>query len=188
MFLSVTGMAVEVEIQRLLTSAHIEKWMQDVFHFQWCFLLGLSIIAVSLWWKLLNKSRLPEVLLYAVLTTIIMMGIDECGEELTLWVYPIYLFPVFPVITASNLVFVILTLSLTHQYFPTWKSFSAAAIVVSGLLSFVLEPAFAFMRLYQLLNWNYGYNFLIYISVALLVRVIVITLYSIAHHAQRHSN
>lgn len=188
MFLSVTGMAVEVEIQRLLTSAHIEKWMQDVFHFQWFFLLGLSIAALSLWWKLLNKSRLPEVLLYAVLITIIMMGVDECGEELTLWVYPIYLFPVFPVITASNLVFVILTLSLTHQYFSTWKSFSAAAIVVSGLLSFVLEPAFAFIKLYQLLNWNYGYNFLLYIAVALLVRGVVITLYSIAHHAQRQSN
>jgi len=188
MFFSVTGMAVEVEMQRLLTSAHIEKWMQDVFHFQWFLLLGLSIIALSMWWKLLNKARLPEVLLYAVFTTIIMMGVDECGEELTLWVYPIYLFPVFPVITAINLTSAILMLSITHQCFTTWKSFSTATIMVSGLLAFILEPAFSFINLYQLLNWNYGYNFLLYVVVGLLVRGIVATLFSIAHNAQRHSN
>jgi hypothetical protein len=189
MLLLVTGSAVEVEIQDMLTTTHIEKWLQqDVFHFKWWFLLGLLMLAIVLWWRLLNKTRMPEVLLYTVLITIVMMSIDECGEELILWVYPIYLFPVFPVITAINLLFVLLALSLTYQYFPTWKSFSSAAVVIAGLLSFILEPALAWADFYLLLNWNYGYNFLLYLAVALITRGAVVLIFSIAENAQRHSN
>jgi len=189
MLLSVTGLAVEVEIQKMLTSTHIEKWLQqDVFHFKWWFLLGLFTLTIVLWWKLLNKTRIPEVLLYTVLATIVMMGIDECSEELILWVYPIYLFPVFPVITAINLLFVPLALSLTYQNFPTWKGFGSAAIIIAGLLSFIFEPALAWADFYLLLNWNYGYSFLLYISVALVIRGAVVLIFSIAENAQRHAN
>lgn len=180
MLLSVTGTAVEVELQKMLTDSHFEKWMQDIVHINWWILFGLSVLSIALWWKLLNKARLPEILLYTVITLIIMMGLDECGEELTLWVYPVYLFPVFPVISASNLIFVTLSLSLTYQYFPTWKSFGAAVLGVAGFLSFILEPAFFEINLYRLLNWNYGYNFLLYIAVAVIVRGIVLLLFSIA--------
>ena len=184
MLLSVTGSAVEIEIQKMLTFTHIEKWLQqDVFHFKWWLLLGLSTLAIILWWKLLDKTRMPEVLLYTVLTTIVMMSIDECGEELILWVYPIYLFPVFPVITAINLLFAVLGLSLIYQYFPSWKSFSFAAIIIAGLLSFLLEPALAWADFYQLLNWNYGYSFLLYIAVALIIRGAVVLIFSIAENA-----
>lgn len=189
MLLSVTSWAAEIEIQKMLTSAHMEKWLQqDVFHFKWWFLLGLFTLTILLWWRLLNKTRIPEVLLYTVLTTIVMMSIDECGEELILWVYPIYLFPVFPVITAINLLFVPLALSLTYQYFPTWKSFSSAAIIIAGLLSFIFEPALAWADFYRLLNWSYGYSFLLYIAVALIIRGAVVLIYSIAENAQRHSS
>lgn len=184
MLLAVTGTAVEVELQKMLTTAHFDKWMQDIVHINWWILCSLSVLSVVLWWKLLNKARLPEVLLYTVITLIIMMGLDECGEELIFWVYPVYLFPIFPVISASNLLFVTLSLSLTYQYFSTWKGFGIAVIGVAGFLSFILEPAFAEIDLYRLLNWNYSYNFLLYIAVAVIVRGIVLLLFSIA---QRHS-
>ncbi|EIW16392.1 MULTISPECIES: hypothetical protein [Pelosinus] len=189
MLLAVTGSAAEIEIQKMLTSVHIEKWLQeDVFQFKWWLLLGLFTLTIALWWRMLNKARIPEILLYTVLTTIVMMSIDECGEELILWVYPIYLLPVFPVITAINLLFVSLVLSLTYQYFPTWKSFSSAAIIISGLLSFIFEPALAWADFYRLLNWNYGYSFLLYIAVALFIRGVVVLIFSIAENAQRHSS
>ncbi len=189
MLLSVTGLITEIEIQKMLTSAHVEKWLQeDVFHFKWWFLLGLSLFTIMLWWRLLNKARIPEILLYTILTTIVMMGIDECGDELTLWAYPIYLFPIFPVITAINLIFVPLALSITYQYFSTWKSFNLAAIIIAGLLSFIFEPALVLADFYQLLNWSYSYNFLLYIAVALIIRGIVVLILSIAKNAERHSS
>ena len=76
MLLAVTGTAVEVELQQMLTTAHVAKWMQDIVHMNWWILCGLSVLFTVLWWKLLNKARLPEVLLYTVLTLIIMMGLD----------------------------------------------------------------------------------------------------------------
>ncbi len=189
MLLSVTGWSAEIEIQKMLTSAHIEKWLlEDIFHFKWWLLLGLFTLIIVLWWRLLNKTRIPEILLYTVLTTIVMMCIDECGDELILWTYPIYLFSIFPVITAINLLFVPLVLSLTYQYFSTWKSFSLAAIIIAGLLSFIFEPALTWADFYRLLNWNYGYSFLLYIAVALIIRGVVVLIFSIAENAQRHSS
>lgn len=187
MLLSVTGTAAEVEIQKLLTSAHLEEWLQqDVFHLKWWLLLGLSGLAIALWWKLLNKTRMPEIILYTVLATIIMMSIDECGEELILWAYPIYLFPIFPVITAINLLILPLAFSITYQHFHTWKSFIPASVVVAGLVSFTFEPVLAWINLYQLLNWNYCYSFLIYFSVAVLIRWSVIKIFAIAEKAQKN--
>lgn len=189
MLFSVTGLAAEIEIQNMLTSVHIDKWLQhDVFHFKWWFLLGIFTLSIVLWWRILNKTRIPEVLLYTVLITLVMMGIDECGEELILWVYPIYLFPVFPVITAINLLFVSLSLSLAYQFFPTWKSFSCAAFIVAGLLAFIIDPILVWADFYRLLNWSYGYSFLLYLTAALLIKGAVVLIYSIAENAQKYSS
>jgi hypothetical protein len=187
MLLSMAGMPLEAEIQKMLTAVHMETWLQeDVFRLQWWFLLGLFILAVTVWWQMLNKTRLPEIILYAVLAMIVMMGIDEYGEELTLWDYPINLFPIFPVIATLNLALLPMVFSLTYQYFPTWKSFSFASIVMSGLLSFVIEPALVWGNFYQLLKWKYHYSFMIYIAVALFIRWSVNKIFGIAEKAQKH--
>lgn len=187
MLLSMTGMPLEAELQKKLTAVHMETWLrEDVFHLQWWFLLSLFIFTVIVWWQMLNKTRLPEIILYAVLTMIIMMGIDEYGEELTLWDYPINLLPIFPVIATLNLALLPMVFSLTYQYFPTWKSFSFASIVMSGLLSFVIEPALAQGNFYQLLNWKYHYSFMIYIAVALLIKWLISKIFVIAEKAQKH--
>ena len=89
MLLTVSGVSADVDIQKLLTSVRVEEWLrEDLFRFKWWFLLGLSTFLVVVWWKLIDKKRLPEIMLYAVLTTTLTMGIVEYGEELTLWDYP----------------------------------------------------------------------------------------------------
>lgn len=184
MLLSVTSIPIETELQQKLTAVHVETWLrEDVFHSQWWLLLGLLILAVVVWWKLLNKTQLPEIILYAVLTMIIMMGVDEYGEELTLWAYLVNILPIFPVITALNLVFLPMVFSLIYQYFPTWKSFSLASVIMAGLLSFILEPFLVRGSFYQLLNWEYYYSFAVYIAVALLIRWFVTKIFAIAERA-----
>ncbi|MDF2876036.1 MAG: hypothetical protein K0R22_2719 [Sporomusa sp.] len=187
MFLAVTGTPIEMEIQKLLTAVHLNKWLrEDLFHFNWWFLLGLSILSIVVWWKLLDKTRLPEILLYAVLTTLVTMGIDECGIELTLWFYPIYLLPIFPVLTAINLLILPVVFSLAYQHFNTWKSFILASITIAGLLSFAVEPALVWANFYQLLKWQYYYSFLIYVAVSLIIRWLIVKLFAIAEKAQAH--
>ncbi|QDR79197.1 hypothetical protein SPTER_04650 [Sporomusa termitida] len=187
MVLTVSGIPAEMRLQQLLTAVHLDKWLQEeLFQFQWWFLLGLYILTVAAWWKMLNKQRLPEIILYAVLTTIITMGIDEYGIELTLWTYPVCILPIFPVITAINLIALPTCFSIAYQRFPAWKSFACASILIAGVLAFVLEPLLAWANLYQLITWQYYYSFLLYITIALFIRWSVITILDIAARAQGH--
>jgi F0F1-type ATP synthase assembly protein I len=62
MFMS--GLPAEVEIQKVLTSVRIGEWLlQDLFHTKWWLLLGLSILGVVVWWRFIDKRRLPEIIL-----------------------------------------------------------------------------------------------------------------------------
>ncbi|WP_371381185.1 CBO0543 family protein [Sporomusa aerivorans] len=184
MLLAVTGMPLESEMQKLLTSTHIENWLrEDAFQLKWWFLLSLSILAVICWWKLLDKTRLPEITLYAVLTTIIIMGIDEYGAELILWDYPIYLFPIFPAIAAINLALFPMIFSLVYQHFTTWRSYIRASLMSAALLSFIIEPSLSYGNFYQLINWKYYYSFLLYIAVALLIKGLLVKVYALAGKA-----
>jgi hypothetical protein len=176
----------DVEVQKLLTYVHIDEWLQeDVFQLKWWFLLGMLLFAAVVWWKMLDRTRLPEIILYAVLTTIVIMGIDEYGEELTAWTYPTEISPIFSVFTAINLAAVPIVFSLIYQHFRTWTSFIRATVVMVGLLSFVFEPALTWGGFYQLLTWKYYYSFVVYLAVALLIRWIVVKIFVIAEKAQK---
>lgn len=125
MLFTVSDIPADVEIQRQLTSLRIDEWLrQDVFHFRWWFLLVLFIVSVLVWWKMVDKTRLHEISLYAALTTIITIGINEYGEELTLWDYPTDIIPIFQPLSSLNLASLPMIYSLVYQYFGTWKSFS----------------------------------------------------------------
>ncbi|HWR56117.1 MAG TPA: CBO0543 family protein [Negativicutes bacterium] len=179
------GMSTALELQKLLTDLRIDLWLQeDVFHFRWWFLLGLFFLSASVWCKVVDKSRLPKMVLFLVLTTIITLILDEFGEELTLWDYPTDILPVFPPLTAVDLASLPIIYSLIYQYFGTWKSFSLAAIIMAAVFSFILEPVLVWGGFYQLLKWKYYYGFPIYFAMALFIRWLVVMIYAAAEKAE----
>lgn len=185
MLLSVTGVPPDVEIQRQLTSIHIDQWLrEDVFHFRWWLLLILLVVSAYVWWKMIDKSRLPEIILYAALATIVVMAIVEYGEELTLWDYPTDIIPIFPPLTSINLISLPLIYSLIYQHFKTMKSFIMATVILTAVICFIIEPILVWGGFYQLLRWNYYFSYPIYASMAILIRTVVIKIYSITEKAK----
>jgi len=180
MFFEVSEIPKSVEIQRHLTSIHIDNWIKyDVFTSKWWLLLGLILILIIIWWVLLDKSRLPEILLYVVLATIMALGIVEYGEELTLWDYPIDIIPVFPPLTSINLLSLPLIYSLIYQYFTTKKSFAWATIIATTIICFILEPMLVWVNLYQLVHWEYYYSLPIDVILALFARIVLMKILDI---------
>src|SRR5690349_4754585 len=119
------------KVQWQLTSTRFDQWIKDdVFRLNWWLLLGLFIACSYTWWKTVDKSRLSEILLYVGLIIIVIIALDELGEELTLWDYSDDLFPLFPPITAVNLSSLPLIYSLLYQHFKTWNRFIVASIVM----------------------------------------------------------
>jgi hypothetical protein len=186
MLFSDSGASTAVELQKLLTCLRIDEWLQeDVFHFRWFFLIGVFTFSLFTWCKLVDKSRLPEIILHAGLTIIITLVLDEMGEELTLWDYPADIIAIFPPLSAVDLASLPMIYSLIYQYCKTWKSFLWATLVMSAVFCFVFEPLLAWSNFYDLLNWKYYYGFPIYIIMAVFLRWLVIKIYAIAEKSQK---
>jgi hypothetical protein len=180
MFFAISKIPKDVVIQKYLTSLHIDDWVKkDVFTIRWWIMLGLLFIALLVWLKLLHKATLHEICLYTVIAFIFVLGIDEYGDELTLWDYPIDVNPIFRPLTSLNLMILPLIYSLVYQYFRTRKSFALATIIITSIICFIIEPLLALGGFYQLLHWKYYFNFPIYVGMAILVKALVIKINSI---------
>ena len=169
-----------IEIQWSLTQARFDEWLKnDLFHFEWWLLLALFIIAAYVWWRTVDKSRLSEMILYTALVMIMILVLDELGEELALWDYPVDIIPIFPPISAIDLACLPFLYSLMYQIFKTWKSFIITSIVMSAVSCFVLEPIFVWSGIYQMLTWKGYYGFPLYFAIAVLARAAVERIQSI---------
>lgn len=179
MFFTAATIPPDVEVQRQLTSLHIDQWIrEDLFEFGWWLLLVSLVLCFFLWWKVVDKKRLPEILLYAALSAIVVMAKVEYGEELKLWDYPIDIIPIFPPLTSLDLIGIPMIYSLIFQLFRTNKSFLWATLITTAVICFILEPIMAWVGFYELLRWKYYLNYPIYAGIAIAVRAAVNRIYA----------
>lgn len=163
----------EVTIQNQLTDVRINEWLSEEFlKPKWWALILIVLILFVVWFKMIDKSRIREICLFTVLLTIIFMGIDEYGEELVLWDYPIDIIPLFPPLSSINLISIPLIYSQIYQHFKQ-KKFIYAVLISSAVICFVAEPLLTFLGYYDLINWHYYESYPIYVVVTLCTKGIV---------------
>jgi hypothetical protein len=168
-------------IQWHLTCARFSEWLQnDLFRWRWWLLVALYIGCIYIWWKTVDKSRLKEIVLYTAMIIVIILALDELGEELTLWDYPTDIFPLFPPISAIDFSCMPLIYSLIYQHCRTWRKFIIATLLMAAIFCFICEPLFVFLGIYQPLTWKYYYGFPIYTAMAIGIKAVVILFYKIA--------
>lgn len=178
---AIPGLQDAAVLQWRLTCVRFEEWLQnDVFRFRWWLLVILYILCVCIWWKTVDKSRLKEIALYTSIIIIIILTLDELGEELALWDYPVDIYPLFPPISAIDFSCMPLVYSLIYQHFRTWKSFAIASLTMAVIFCFILEPVFVWSGIYQTLIWKYYYGLPIYFAMALGTKGLVMWFYRIA--------
>jgi hypothetical protein len=152
----------------------------DLFRIRWWFLLIIFIASIYFWWKKIDKSRLNEIMLFTALAAIMILILDELGEELTLWDYPIDIFPLFPPIAAIDLACLPMLYSLIFQYFRSWKSYIIVSVIMSAISCFVLEPLFVLTGIYQMITWESYYGFPFYVLIGVVSKLIVKRIYFIS--------
>jgi hypothetical protein len=163
-----------------LTSIRFDEWVKnEVFQFKWWLLLVIFLVSVFVWWKTVDKSRLNELIVYAAIVSIMILVLDELGEELTLWDYPIAIVPLFPPIAAIDLASLPFVYSLIYQHFKKWKSFTIASIVMSIISCFVLEPLFVLSGIYQMITWKSYYGLPLYFGIAMIAKAALTKIYAI---------
>lgn len=160
-----------IDIQNKLIKMQYTSWIHnDLFSFQFWLLLFLLIAPWFLWWKLVRRDRLIEILLYGFLANIVVTFIDEFGCQLNLWEYQYDIEPLFPRMIPINYTILPVTFMLAYQYFPGWRQFFLIHTVIAVFFSFGFEPLFYALGIYKLYRWKFIYSFPLYIAVPVLLK------------------
>lgn len=175
-----------VEIQMQLTIKRFTEWLvEDIFHLRWWLLLALYFLSFWIWWKLADKTRLNEIVLFTAIVSIKILILDELGEELALWDYPVDIFPLFPPIAAINLSALPFLYSIIYQTFSKWKAYIVASAVMSVFSCLVFEPLFVLAGIYQMLKWKSYYGLPIYFEIGVVSKLMLSGIQLISRKARK---
>lgn len=161
------------DAEEKLISSQIAFWKANVlFSFEWWFLVLMSILVWLIWWKTVDRGRLPQIVMFGALVLIVTTLLDGIGSQLLLWDYPVQLMPTFSRFIPVDFVALPVSYMWIYQYFRSWKSFLIGVSASALLFAFVLEPVAAGMGLYVPLHWKHVYSFPIYIVIGVIIRVV----------------
>jgi hypothetical protein len=163
-----------LEVQNYCFQLQVQHWLKyEIFTPQAFLLLAMLILPWFLWWKLVDKTRFLEIIIFGLLICTAATLLDEVGCQLNWWDYRYDIEPLFPRLIPMNFTMLPVWYMLIYQYFTQWKSFITANIIASALLSFIGEPALAMTGIYVMLDWKHYYSFPIYIILALIFKVVL---------------
>ncbi|MDR4948098.1 CBO0543 family protein [Neobacillus cucumis] len=153
-----------------------EYWINnDLFSWQWWFLLLTTILTWIVWVKTVDKKRTHLILNYGLFFGIFSFVFDMIGVNHGAWAYPIRLYWAFiPPLLPFDLTYLPVIFMVTYQrYGQRWFSFILALIVISAVISLLIEPLFHWMGIYVMYKWKYIYSFPLYILLASFVKFLV---------------
>lgn len=158
--------------RRQFNEASFQYWLhQNLFTWQWWLLIAMTVAPWFVWWHWVDKSRLSEVITYGLFIGTVCTMLDLTGTNLVLWGYPYQLlWFIIPPIIPIDLCILPVEHMLLYQYFPRWKTYLLALIVLSAFNAFIAEPLFVRGDMYDLYHWKYIYSFPIYILKSLPIR------------------
>lgn len=160
-----------MQLQKQLVAISIKHWQKDTFNtWQWWLNVATLILPLFLWWKLVNKKELLPILIYGFFASSFAIFFDTIGETLVLWDYPYLVLPMDYILIDTDYSILPVAYMLVYQYFPMWKGFIIANVIISAIFSFLAEPLLVWLGLYELHGWKYIYSFPIYVAIAIICK------------------
>ena len=166
----------------MIASIKIDLWQRlystwlttELFSFTWWFSVLFLGISYFLWWKLLDKSKLVELLLFGSLIAVVSSFIDLIAENLVLWQYTVKILPFSPAFFPFHLTLAPLVLMLVYQYSDSWNKFLRYSVIAGGIYAFAIIPLFVLVGESRLIHWNYFNNFITFLARAIFCRWILL--------------
>lgn len=162
------------EVQQQLTDMRSEYWIQhDLFSMQWWLLIILLVLPWFVWWWLVDKTRIKNILLLGFLSSTPIVLLDDIGIQLQLWSYPYQLVKMVPRLNPIDFSVLPVLYMLLYQYFRSWKLYLLGSVIMALSFSYIAEPIFVRLNIYDLDNWKFTYSLPIYIGLAIFIRWII---------------
>ncbi len=157
---------------------------QTLFSIQWWSLIALIAISYTIWWVIVDKQRLSQILLFGAFVAIQRAVMDISGTNTALWSYDIRETPLYPSPFLHDFTLTPLALMVVYQYCHSWKKFLVWSGVATGIISFVFFPILSMLGFLKLYNWNYFYSFGMIFGLAIFGRWVVLGVISIQQKHQ----
>ncbi len=163
-----------LDIQDYCIQLQIQHWLKyELFTPQAGLLLAMLVLPWFVWWKLVDKKRFLEIIIFGLFICTAVTVLDEIGCQLNWWDYRYDIEPLFPRLIPMNFTMLPILYMLIYQYFTQWKEFITANIIASALYSFIGEPLFSMTGIYVLLEWKHYYSFPIYPVLAIIFKLVL---------------
>jgi hypothetical protein len=168
------------EVWQLLLS----DWLTGITTVKYWAMIAFIIVAYMVWYKLTDKRRLADLLLYGSFLAVMRFTIELAGVTAGLWFYKEHTLPLSPSPFIHVLTITPLTFMLVQQYSPNWKQFFIWNAVATGVLEAVVFPLLSALGYLQLMHWNYLYGAIVMFVIATLARAAFHLVIQVQHKAR----
>ncbi|WP_371377741.1 CBO0543 family protein [Sporomusa aerivorans] len=157
---------LRVELWQLL----LADWKADTLTVKYWAMVGVIAFAYTMWYRLTDKRRLVDLLLYGSLIAVMRELLDLFGVSAGLWIYKVRILPLSPSVLLMDWTIIPLIYMLVQQHSPNWRQFFAWSAVGTTIIAGVIFPVLSALDILQLMRWNYFYGFVSMFVVATLSR------------------
>lgn len=163
-----------IELRRKIFSISSTTWENEMlFSLKWWALILVVLVVWYVWWRFVNKERFVEICLVGFIAGLLSTILNSIGVEFTLWGFPDQLIGSIRVINVLDLTIIPVSYMLIYQYCPKWKPYLSVVFMWGFSGSFIGQPIFSYLDLYQLIKWDYILSLPVYIFIGVVVKLIV---------------
>ncbi|TYP73163.1 CBO0543 family protein [Paenibacillus methanolicus] len=155
-----TARLIDENVEQIhqLIQKKIEIWSEQVvFSNLWWMGAALSIIPWVIWIFYRKKSSTDRLLYVGFFASIIAVALDLVGDQLGFWNYRFNVIPVVPTYLPWDFTLMPVTIMWLIQFKPSVSPYLKAA-VFALLTSYVAEPFFQWLLVYNPVNWKFTYS------------------------------
>lgn len=154
-------------VRRELTDLTRAYWLEhDLGTWQWWLFVSLAIVPWMVFVRFVDRARVMEVLLYALLVGLASSVLDIMGSDLMLWGYKVrLLWFTYPALLCTDMTIIPVTFALIYQACSRWPAFVAVSLVFSVLYA-LMEIVFRWFDIYVSYRWHLLYSIPIYLALA----------------------
>jgi hypothetical protein len=149
-----------LEFSKDYTIKTVDYWAtHDLFTFYWWVHLFLLIVPWIIFYRIVDRKRIFEILLFGVLIGFLSLSMDVIGTILNFWEYKINLLPIVPWLSSVDFSVIPVFYMILYQSFRSWKSFIVVNVISASAFSFIAQPIVNWMGFVQPIIWEYAYSF-----------------------------
>lgn len=160
---------------------YINSWIiqSSIADLRWWLLFVSIFFPWVIWWKAVDRSRLFEILSFGLFWAGMATWLDLLGTTYNMWSYPFKLNDHITTLLPADVSVIPVMYMLLYQYASIWRSYVIGSVLNAVILSFIFEPLFMLLNMFELQTWSHTKSFISFFLLALLTRTIFYFLRSI---------